>query len=79
MYFFMLTHVHVPPPSEAKLKHQSLEQRKVYCRTMQRRAHDKLVQFSDWLLVRQQGGVTGLTLSVLRLQKSWGYVLMIIK
>lgn len=45
-------------------------------------------QFSDWLMMRKQGGVTGLTLSVLglqsmgslranRLQEAWAYVLLV--
>ena len=42
MYFFMLMHVHVPPHSEAK-QTESEFGTKVYCRTMQRRVHDKLL------------------------------------
>ena len=36
-------------------------------------------QFSDWLMARLQGGVTGLTSSILGLQESWGYVLRVLK
>lgn len=34
-------------------------------------------QVSDWLMMRKQGGVTGLTLSVLRFQDAWASVLLL--
>ena len=30
-----------------------------------------------WLIMRQQGDVTGVNVSALRLQEAWGYVLMV--
>ena len=40
---------------------------------------DRLVQFSDWLIRREQGVSQGFTLRVLRLQEAWGCVLLVIK
>ena len=38
---------------------------------------DRLVQFSDWLIRREQGVSQGFTLRVLRLQEAWGCVLLV--
>lgn len=36
-------------------------------------------QFSDGLIMREQGESQGLTLFLLRLQEAWGYVLKVTK